>query len=214
MVKYITSLALLFAMFGCSYVSQPYVYKKPTNGKHHEIIKITMENGGSCTAFVISDKIALTAAHCVLECSMFGCKIVKGKLSVYNSEGKNTGIKALPVRKNIDGRMDFAAITGDFSKFNKIKVLISDTYLADGLLSDSSVTHCGYAQGNFPPVCTEGSIIKRSGFQMETDGVLIPGMSGGPVINCDGVVIGINSAVKEETSVYCPTFGILQLKGD
>jgi V8-like Glu-specific endopeptidase len=63
------SLALLTGCF-----NSPYDIKKPTNGKHHPIIRIVIEGkdvadehipGGSCTAFVINKTTAVTAGHCL-----------------------------------------------------------------------------------------------------------------------------------------------------
>ena len=35
------------------------------NDKHHPIIQIRRDNGYTCSAFVVNDKIAVTAGHCV-----------------------------------------------------------------------------------------------------------------------------------------------------
>lgn len=204
--------AILFKLFIFSIALQGCTYnkyaKKPKNKKHHEVIRIQpVGGGGLCSAFVISDTIALTAAHCVTRVVGFGLEVVRSGFKITNSAGEDTGVIAKVSMKNIDMRMDSAALVGDFSKFNKMPVLIKDPFLKEGSL----LIHCGYAKGHYPPVCTKGELVGRRLFQIKSTAFLVPGMSGGPVINRHGVAVGINSAVTGDLSLYCPTFGMLQL---
>lgn len=79
MIRIIT-MTILLALVGCSDTKTAnYTVRNPTNGKHHAIFKtVELETKMECTAFAITDKYALTAAHCV-KFSEFWIKNFKSK---------------------------------------------------------------------------------------------------------------------------------------
>ena len=237
---------------------EPFDITHPTNNKHNAIIQIRHIVGGyTCTAFVVSDKMAVTAGHCVNitesfmltgykkimkeseeiqrktitylkriedECIGPHCESLyyqteerlkievdaynKGKtmkpdvLSVYNIYGEDTKIKATPLFKEVKTR-DHAVIKGDFRKFNKL-ILASgfDIEFRDNLRS------CGYAGSKTPPICIDVTYISNIQFYLYGYGLMLKGMSGGPVINEDGLVVGINSRVPGTGVMFSPILGV------
>jgi len=63
----VTFLAALYWLGGT--VSEPYSIQHPAKGKNHAIVQLISTNGtkagAGCSAFVVSDKLAVTAAHCI-----------------------------------------------------------------------------------------------------------------------------------------------------
>ena len=234
------------------------------SGKEHAIIQIVSDGGkGFCTAFVISDEIALTAGHCIgvskfdvdntikkeIESIKKQIKLVKRRIKnletclstqcqtmismsefeletlrdaikelkkrkpdvfeVRNIYGEDTKIKAvaeLATRLNSDYR-DYGILRGDFKRFEKIPIR-RGFHVREGDLLRS----CGYAGGYRPPVCTNFVAKKSYGFMFYGEGLLIRGMSGGPVIDSQGYAVGINSAVEQHKIIIEPLIGMFDLE--
>lgn len=123
---------------------------------------------------------------------------------VLNIYGEDTGVTATAYSK--DKRMDYGWLEGDFKNFRKLpmrqkwKVKIGDTLRA-----------CGFYGGRLPPVCTDFKALGNYGFHYAGEGVLIPGVSGGPVIDYLGFVVGIASSVNDDFVVMVPTLGIIDI---
>ncbi len=154
-------------------------------------------DGFFCSAFVVSNEYAITAGHCLDE--SFG---LRNEILIYNSKLENTGVVAEGVAVNRRG--DTGLIHGDFTKFDKLPVGTTPQEQLLNLAAGASQQEvgragfksCGYPYGDIlfcPSVTINGTQI----FHLAGQGLLYPGMSGGPVINSDGAAVAINSYANE-----------------
>lgn len=261
-------LLLGLTLVGCSAevknVTPTYSVTKPLSNKHHAIFQIRGQNGGGCTAFVISNRRAITAGHCVeiskttlsnkkdiltdlsgytrdlgkaisqvnceedairMRIPQFACeRALRGMkrqykdlssymsrlrkdqvdtFKVINSEGVELAIKPVALDSEFNFR-DFAVLQGDFSEFEKLPI-VSNLDVAPGELLRS----CGFANLKIPATCTNFIASGNSAFAYKGNGYLVKGMSGGPVLNSKGEVVGINVAVGEDAVLMTPVVGVL-----
>lgn len=172
--------------------------------KHVSLIAIMKEESGKiefhCSAFVISDKLAVTAAHCVIDENGF---LEKDELIIVDTKDIDTKVRAKPAAANL--RADMAVITGDFSGFNKAQMSGTGFINAPGPFGT-----CGFPWGAFPALCTD--FVPKANYYAEEkgDGHIFPGMSGGPVIDyTTGLIVGINTEIHDGFVSVAPTMGIL-----
>ena len=255
----LTTMLLLTACLPKAGEQQVYNVDKPSGEKHHAVIKILMEGGGGCTAFVVSNRRAITAGHCVsiskgllknkkeailsarifiantireiepVDCdnmpmSKLECVTIKKNawsaidrankfidqansdkpdtFKVFNSEGKEVKTKVIALDHEL-GFRDFAVLSGDFSEFEKLPLAKTFNVLPGELLRT-----CGYASLKTPAVCSNFIALGNSGFAYKGNGYLVKGMSGGPVVNGAGEVVGINVAVSRDEVLITPTIGL------
>jgi S1-C subfamily serine protease len=177
--------------------------------KHFPIVRIESQNRKSiCTAFVINDKQAITAAHCVeKELSLFSFLMPEDKFDVYNSEGTKTTAVAT-VEEIADETSDIAILKGDFKNFEKLNVRKQyNLVLKEPLLA------CGYPGGFKQLQCTYGVYAGTSYFSGLMTGYLAKGMSGGPVIDMNDEVVGVNSRrLQNGLSMFAIIFGIIPME--
>lgn len=141
-------------------------------------------------------------------------KLRVDEFSVFNSRGEDTGIKAIAkfkrvAKDNKDRNRDHALLKGDFSNFEKLPIRIGF-----GVKPNDKLKSCGYAEGNYPPICIDFVPVRNSHFLYEGVGYMARGMSGGPVIDKYGIVVGINSRVGLNSVYIDPLIGILNFKQD
>lgn len=121
--------------------------------------------------------------------------------TIRSSDGKETGIKAIALLK--DDRRDYGVIKGDFKNFAKLPMAANFN-----VKSGDKLRACGFPGGNFPALCIDFEAISQLDFFYAGRSMFVPGISGGPVINANGVVVGIASAAKGDVSIMAPTIGM------
>lgn len=155
-----------------------------------------------CTAFVIDDKYALTAAHCVLDDEGYPSL---GKFKVKNHEQKLTPTVAEVAGINL--REDAALLVGDFSMFTHLPVDFRGNLLQVGIEGMPTVT-CGFPRGG-PAICVTQQMLRASGFTYAAIGsIYLPGMSGGPVMGPERNVVGIATYADTETQNSTPVLNL------
>jgi hypothetical protein len=121
-------------------------------------------------------------------------------IRVHLDNGNPSFVWALPLAAN--GRADVGVITGDFRSFTQSAIETNAAKVYDAFTD--KVTACGFAWGGSLSRFKMSKLGKYFFYYTATDGSLYPGMSGGPVFNKDGKVVGVNSAVSENANVLAP----------
>lgn len=172
------------------------------NDKLYKPVIRIMSSDGACSAVVIDDRYALTAAHCVT--NFFNRLDTSIVFSVFDEEGNFTFRSAKPVAAHL-GR-DVALLTGDFKNFAYVKV---DFMGIDPLDVGDQLTSCGFPSAQELVYCVRWKLSGSYDFRHLARGVTIQkGCSGGPVLNRFGNVIGVNSAVSGEDFLIGPVVGV------
>lgn len=159
-----------------------------------------------CTAFVIDANYAATAGHCVVDKDY---RLFREPLSAKSNEYE----EHFPVEAvGAELRTDIGLIKGDFRNFKILRInTLNANYIVQGGKRD--YTACGHPQGQKALSCTPFLLMHQHLFHLTGPGLLIPGMSGGPVIDVlTNEVVGINSQVTEGDKGYVemsPTLGFI-----
>lgn len=161
-----------------------------------------------CSAVVVSDTIAITAAHCIQRpVGFFQMALSQEPIRVYLDDGLPSFVYAFPLAAN--GRADVGVIQGDFRNFKKSEIETDAVKVYEAFTS--KVTACGFPWGG-KLTCFDMEKLGKFYFSYTAkDGSLYPGMSGGPVFNSDGKVVGINSAVSESANILAPIVEIEEM---
>jgi hypothetical protein len=181
----------------------PAEYGRSKPAKYSAMIRISSSKG-ICTATVFAANYALTAGHCVA--GQIGDKYDIGAV---NDDGyKSKATSAIAVRVTMYGGLDVGLLAGDFSEFVFAP-------LENGELKYGPVfVSCGHAGGSPTAICRPLLQVQPYGFIAVGLGNLIPGMSGGPVIDpFSGKVVGVNSAQDGNTAFFTPTTKVLSFFG-
>jgi len=176
--------------------STKYDYKR-------SIVRLYVGDQFYCSGVVIGRNYVLTASHCLVDNDY---RMRNEEITVVNDDG-SVVVKAKSVGVNI--RMDWGLIHGNFTN-------IPGAYVVEaGYTQETKVTACGYPQGAKILTCQELEPLMNDGFliKCKVGPMLFPGMSGGPVFNAEGYVVGLNTLVYPQESrggtAYSPVTGIL-----
>jgi hypothetical protein len=197
-------LVVVFCILTLYRIYHPHEIQKEI--KRDAIVRLVAEDGSTfCTGTVLTDTAVLTAGHCLLEQTFIGTQVKSEKIGIRERDNKELHVYGLVA--GIFPQMDTGIIVGDFKKFDhqafttKFKEILELRNKKDDLLA------CGYPL-NGDLVCTILKYQEQDDFDWSVSGTLIPGMSGGPVMTVDGVVIAINQGVKGPNAVIAPIYNI------
>lgn len=184
------------------------LFKSSTN-KFPALIRLVDENSRAyCSGSVISDKLVLTAAHCVARMGEWGEVEVNPKVFIRSLSNKsNHQVVVVSVVLGVQPRADYALIKGDFRGFNTLK--FNDKPSADILVNKYNLTACGFPYGQ-SPVCYPFTNPEKYVDVIKGKGQMYAGMSGGPVIDiATSTVYAVNSAVTDSYVMVAPIVNIL-----
>lgn len=177
----------------------------PTStAKYGAIVRLVLDGSTFCTGTVIGATTILTAAHCVMVDTGFSGPELRENIEIRPSNNAKVNVTANIY--NVRHQMDQAILKGDFRQFNARKY-ISDPEKLTILRDKSKLTACGYPLGG-DFFCNTIYYKSPDNFFWKVRGVLIPGMSGGPVFDENGNVVATNVAVMNEYSIVSPTYDL------
>lgn len=168
-------------------------------------VRLVRNGHTMCSGFVINDTTIVTAGHCVVFDTPYGLVLMPGALEIRSSDNRPLGVMAKV--EGVSPQLDRAILKGNFKRFPK--AAYSDS-VADSVavrVPGYRFITCGYPLGG-ALFC--GLLVYQhdTQFFLSTRGVIIPGMSGGPVMTEQGVVIAINHAVGDDESIVAPIYNL------
>lgn len=156
-----------------------------------------LEGNFFCSGVVVGKKTLLTAAHCIDTMPKY-----EVAMEVRAADGKRTGVLAWVAGAN--GRADFAVVKGNFSRFNRQKHITDPKQIFLNLFNPKKkYMTCGYPWGG-ELFCMTVKNLGTYRFHISGKANLYPGMSGGPIIDEQGNVVAVNSAMYETFALFAP----------
>ena len=153
------------------------------------VVQITTSRGSASGFIISSDGLVITNEHVVSGESSVGVRLTNGRRYDATVLEKDTTSDLTLLR--IDGGGSFDAIAVG----NPNTVRMGDEVLALGFpLADTIGTNLTVTRGIVSSTRTVDGVT-----MLQTDASLNPGNSGGPLVNRDGEVIGVNTSRIEET---------------
>lgn len=195
--------ALVFTLVGIAGNWNTFVPRAPN--KLGSIVRLVNEEGMTfCTGTVLSADIILTAAHCVLMESAGSEPNYRTPIEVRPADNTSLGVYVTAIFVRF--QMDQAILKGTFSKFSYRKY-ITDVGELTLLKGNTKLMACGYPLGG-PLYCGRVYYDKPNMFFWKVRGTLIPGMSGGCVLDSEGSVVATNVAVEGPYSIISPIYNL------
>lgn len=199
---YLALVILNIVLFALEYKAKPVIKK---SNKWPSIVRLTQSGQTFCTGTVINKHTILTAAHCVVREGLLGPEVLDGPIEIRTNNNDKIGVFGLVYFSN--SQTDHALIQGDFSRFETNKYITDVQKLVNLQRREQKFTACGYPlYGNL--FCNTVYYNDLTNFMWFVDGLILPGMSGGPVMLEDGTVVGTNTAVQGNKSVISPLFNL------
>ena len=141
------------------------------------------QQASSGTGFFIDPYHIITCAHVIKDSSNIIINIPK--------KGKDIYIANI---KCVYPEYDLAILNWDNKSEDYLEISNSDK-----LNIGDSVLAIGYPDSSETPISTKGTISGLRDDKIQTDAALNPGNSGGPLINIDNKVVGINSSILKDS---------------
>lgn len=179
----------------------PVVKPKKVDNRFNAVIRILVNGYTNCSAFVISDSMAMTAAHCVDDFN---------PLSHALADKDKKHFQAFAIYK-ASAHLDQAILLGDFTRYKKLPL----KKITNGIEGNKGpFKTCGYPYGG-KLICFDWEFKTTRYFNLSGKGFLYGGMSGGPLIDWStGQVLGINVSVSaEDYSNISPLVNTLEYFG-
>ncbi len=173
------------------------------------IVRLVRDNHTFCTGTVVSPNLIITAAHCVLMETPFGM-MMNPTIEIRPSQNIQLNTVASVVYASV--QMDQAMLTGDFRRYQFKPMITNPEKLAIIAGSKARFISCGYPL-NGELFCNPTNFDKMDNFFWAVNGVLIPGMSGGPTMLPDGTLVAVNVAVQGVNSIVSPIYNITKNLG-
>jgi hypothetical protein len=166
---------------------------------------MTPEGHTYCSGSVVNNTTIITAGHCVLDESPMGVSVKSDPIEVRAEDGIARGTYGRV--HYLAPQLDQAVLKGNFRIYTKFNY--TDDIGAIDKLRDMKTNFiaCGYPMGG-SLFCNTLNYVGPAYFMWQMRGLLLPGMSGGPVVTPDGKQIAINDAVTESSSVVSPIYNI------
>ncbi len=184
----------------------------PKSDKLGSIVRLVRDGRTFCTGVVVSPTTILTALHCVATESPFGpLGISQEPIEIRTDANQPLGVTAKPYSGRI--QLDQAILVGDFKQFGPRPFMSSITDLNKQAQNSVNLIACGYPLGG-DLYCSHMYFNNLYDFMWSVQGLLLPGMSGGPVMLEDGTVVALNIEVEGKQSIVSPIYNIqTQFKG-
>ncbi len=173
--------------------------------KLDSIVRLTRNDKTFCSATIVSPDLAITAAHCVMVESDFGVFMNTDGIEIRARDNKAIGVTAKAIFAS--PQMDQAMLTGDFRAFVARPIITNPEALTKIKVKGQKFISCGYPL-NGDLYCNELTFERNDLFFWAVNGVLLPGMSGGPTMLPDGAVVAVNTAVVQNLSIVSPIYNI------
>ncbi len=180
--------------------------------QHDSIVRLVKGGNTTCTGVIVNAKTIITASHCVLQQTEIGMMIDSTPIEIRLADNKPTNVFAKPYSFRV--QLDQALLIGDFRSFKARKYMTNVGQLNKIARYDQVLLSCGYPMGG-EFHCNRLYFQELYDFMWATNGLLVPGMSGGPVMLADGTVVAINVAVLHggsakyhDTSLISPIYNI------
>lgn len=178
--RFVTATALSFLLFGTVW-AKDHVASITSSLVRVEHI-FTDEKGqhkSVCTGFLVRPRQAITSAHCVPEADTV---LVDGRSSAVLKRNDQFVLVEAPDKPVVR--------------------------LGTGVRLQERVVSYGYAWGEQEVFTLARNVSTFKGEDVVVDGPLAHGMSGGPVVNQDGVVVGLNQMSNDIVGVACSVMEI------
>jgi S1-C subfamily serine protease len=185
----------------------PKVPEFKRKSKLDSIVRLVNESGLTfCTGTVVNKNTIITAGHCIIvEFPPFGGILRDRPIEIRSLDDKKVNVYGIAY--NATTQLDLGTIVGDFQKFEYRKAITNINSIVRYAIPGASFRACGYPLGG-NLYCSTLYFVSTKEFQWRVQGILLPGMSGGPVMLEDGSMIGVNSAVDGEDSIISPIYNL------